>query len=117
MRLTDLAGFTLLADDEREVVVGATGRFWKMSPEVIPCDSTTFREAQPAGTARIAMNFLLIEDAESETQVSTQTRIQCADAETERSFGRYWRLIRPGSGLIRIAMLRALRREAEERTR
>lgn len=28
-------------------------------------------------------------------------------------FGRYWRLIRPASGAIRVAWLRAIRRQAE----
>ena len=45
--------------------------------------------------------------------LSTETRVHAADNATRRRFGRYWRLIRPFSGLIRIVFLRAARRRAE----
>ena len=113
--LTALGGFTLLADEPCEVVLGLTGRFWKLRGEILVGDATTYREAPPAGTARAVMNFLLESESAERTRVSTDTRIHCADLATQRTFGWYWRLIRPGSGLIRIAMLRALRRAAEEK--
>ncbi len=115
--LTALAGFTLLSDEASEVVVGLTGRFWKLRGEILESEPATFREAPPAGTARAAMNFRLEPESAERTRVSTDTRIHCADAATRRTFGWYWRLIRPGSGWIRIAMLREVRRIAEENTR
>ena len=39
-------------------------------------------------------------------------RILCLDPRSSRRFRLYWRLVRPFSGLIRIAMLRAVAREA-----
>lgn len=113
--LTALGSFTLLADEPCEVVLGLTGRFWKLRGEILVGDAATFRAAPPAGTARAVMNFLLESESAERTRVSTDTRIHCADAATRRTFGWYWRLIRPGSGLIRIAMLRAVRRAAEEK--
>jgi hypothetical protein len=44
-----------------------------------------------------------------------ETRLLCTDAASRRSFRR--RVIRPFSGLIRIALLRAVAREARGRTR
>jgi hypothetical protein len=45
--------------------------------------------------------------------VSTETRVLCTDPGSRRAFRRYWRIVRPFSGLIRIEMLRSIRREAE----
>ena len=113
--LTALAGFILLTDEPSEVVLGLTGRFWKLRGEILTSEPATFRDAPPAGSARAAMNFRLERESEGRTRVSTDTRIHCADAATRRTFGWYWRLIRPGSGMIRIAMLWEVRRKAEEK--
>ena len=113
--LTALTGFTLLTDETNEVVLGLTGRFWKLRGEILKSDPATFRDAPPAGSARAVMNFRLEPESAERTRVSTDTRIHCADLATRRTFGWYWRLIRPGSGLIRIAMLREVRRAAEEK--
>jgi hypothetical protein len=45
--------------------------------------------------------------------VATETRIVCTDEASRRAFLRYWRVIRPFSGLIRLEMLRLLRNAAE----
>jgi hypothetical protein len=49
--------------------------------------------------------------------VSTETRVLCTDERSRRAFRRYWTLVRPFSGLTRIEMLRAIRREAERHPR
>jgi len=41
--------------------------------------------------------------------VATETRIRCTDDASRRAFLRYWRVIRPFSGLIRMEMLRSIR--------
>jgi hypothetical protein len=108
-----LEGFVLLADEPHEVVLGLTGRFWKASGEVLPSQAATFRDAPPAGAARVAMNFLLTPQPGGATLVSTETRIHVPDAAARRKFAWYWRAIRLGSGAIRHAMLRAIARHAE----
>jgi hypothetical protein len=45
--------------------------------------------------------------------LSTETRVFATDAATRRRFAAYWRVIYPGSALIRIEWLRAIRRRAE----
>ncbi|HSI97482.1 MAG TPA: hypothetical protein VK926_03900, partial [Gaiellaceae bacterium] len=45
--------------------------------------------------------------------LSTETRVHVPDPGSRRKFRRYWLVIRPFSGLIRILMLRAARRRAE----
>jgi hypothetical protein len=45
--------------------------------------------------------------------LSTETRVHVEDPVARRKFARYWRVIRPFSGLIRILLLRAAKRRAE----
>jgi hypothetical protein len=45
--------------------------------------------------------------------LSTGTRVDAGGPETQRKFRRYWLVMRPFSGLIRIFFLRAARRRAE----
>jgi hypothetical protein len=46
-------------------------------------------------------------------RIETETRIAATDAGARRRFACYWRLVGPGSTLIRRDMLRASRRRAE----
>jgi hypothetical protein len=106
--------FALLArDPPRKLVLGITGRFWTLRGGVLPSRPETFREPPPPGSARAAWSFTLTPERNGATRLETETRIRCADAAARRAFGRYWRVIRPGSGLIRRALLRAVRRDAE----
>jgi hypothetical protein len=45
--------------------------------------------------------------------LSTETRVHVAEPAARRKFARYWRVIRPFSGLLRILVLRAAKRRAE----
>lgn len=45
--------------------------------------------------------------------LSTETPVHVADPAARRKFRRYWFVIRPFSGLIRILLLRAARKKAE----
>jgi hypothetical protein len=45
--------------------------------------------------------------------VTTETRVFATDAATRRRFAVYWRVIYPGSALIRVMWLRAIRLRAE----
>ncbi len=111
--LMAVRGGALLCDEPSEIVLGLTGRFWRAAGEILPTDAATFRDAPPVGAARVAMNFLLTPQPDGSTLVSTDTRIHCADETSRRAFAWYWRAIRLGSGAIRHAMLRALKRAAE----
>jgi hypothetical protein len=46
-------------------------------------------------------------------ELRTETRVLATDAASRQRFGRYWRLIRPGSALIRRTWLGAAKRRAE----
>ena len=48
--------------------------------------------------------------------LTTETRVHVPDPVSRRKFARYWRVIRPFSGLTRILLLRAAKRRAERKT-
>jgi hypothetical protein len=110
-------GFRIL--DERpptELVIGLEGQFWRATGNLCTPPAAEFgRHAPPPGTARAVWNFTVEARPDGGTRLATETRVLCADAAARRRFLPYWYLIRPGSGIIRHAMLRAIRRTAERR--
>jgi hypothetical protein len=106
------AGFVALWEDPNEVVFGGVGRFWQPAGGLRRVAPADFRDFAEPGFAKAAFNFRLEPDGER-TVVRTETRIASTDEHARRSFGRYWRVIGPGSALIRVAWLRAIRRRAE----
>jgi hypothetical protein len=58
------------------------------------------------------MNFLIAPDGPDGSLVSTETRVFANSAGAKRRFARYWRLIYPGSALIRRMWLRAVEKRA-----
>lgn len=94
------SGFVDLGRDDREVVFGTLLR---LSPA---------RSGAPRH-ARTAMNFLVEEEADGWSRLSTETRVLGSDEGARRSFAFYWRTIYPGSALIRRMWLQAVKRRAE----
>ncbi|MEO8634041.1 MAG: hypothetical protein ABI587_02080 [Gemmatimonadales bacterium] len=112
--LVDLthSDFVLLeAAPPQEIVLGITGRFWTLAAVIEPTPAERFREALPIGLAQAAWNFEVVATPDGAV-LSTETRVRCADPATRRQFLRYWRLVAPGSGLIRHAILGQVQREA-----
>jgi hypothetical protein len=100
-------GFEVVAEEPgRELVVVAIGQPWKLRGGARP-RGVDFRTFAEPGYAKMALNWRL-EDG----TLSTETRVQLTDANARRSFRRYWLVIRPFSGLIRRAWLRAIARRA-----
>jgi hypothetical protein len=93
------------------MVLGLTGQFWRL------------RGGDPRARCRTAEEFAAFARADACQAVvdfrvepgglSTETRVHVGDRRARRSFSRYWRVIRPFSGLTRILLLRAAKRRAE----
>jgi hypothetical protein len=84
------SGFRVLADDApRELVIGT-----RVAPRTVA-----------------VMNFLVGNDG----HVTTETRVFAQTESRVRKFAVYWRLIRPGSGIIRRSWLEAIKRRAESK--
>ncbi len=65
------------------------------------------------GFAKATMNFLVEEKPDGQCLVTTVTRVHAIGKATGRRFAVYWRIIYPGSALIRRMWLRAIRLRAE----
>lgn len=110
------AGFVLLGEmPQREIVLGAVGIFWSLrgGPSDRLASAHAFDAFVTPGYAKAAMNFLLEPLDGQRTRLRTETRIAAADPPSRRRFGRYWRVIHPGSALIRRMWLRAIKARAE----
>ncbi|HEV8365550.1 MAG TPA: hypothetical protein VGQ52_18670 [Gemmatimonadaceae bacterium] len=105
--------FLMLANDvDREIVVGTVVI---APPGARYTDARTpesFRSFNRPGFALAAMNFRLVPNGGAGTLLTTETRVYAADRATQRRFARYWRVIFPGSALIRRSWLAAIRRRA-----
>jgi hypothetical protein len=100
-------GFEVVAEEPgRELVVAAIGQPWKLRGGARP-RGVDFRTFDEPGYAKMALNWRF-EDG----TLSTETRVQLTGANASRSFRRYWLVVRPFSGLIRRAWLRAIARRA-----
>ncbi|HMG05220.1 MAG TPA: hypothetical protein VK581_07140 [Chthoniobacterales bacterium] len=107
--------FVLLGEEApHELVIGtvvsapatvwASGR--RLTPEV-------FHETLPPGFALATMNFLARPDNHGGSTISTETRIYANTPAALRQFVVYWRIIHPGSDVIRRMWLRAIKQRAE----
>ena len=115
--------FILLAEEpNREFVVGtlvAAPRGWRPTASRTPAGFKALAGSQSPGFALAAMNFYLEDCPIAKiaslpcTLLTTETRVYATDAASRRAFARYWRVIYPGSSLIRMMWLRAVRQRAE----
>lgn len=116
-RLPDLerAGFHVVAErPPQELLIGLVGRFWTPRGELGRCvTEESFRVGPPPGQALAGWNFTIAARGPGVSELRTETRVWCAP-DALRKFRLYWFVVRPGSGLIRRSMLRAIRRRAEQ---
>jgi hypothetical protein len=88
---------TVLEDVPGEgVVLTLSGQFWRL------------RGRGPEAPATAVIDFRALPGS-----LATETRVHVPDPVSRRKFGRYWRIVRPFSGLIRLVVLRAAKRRAE----
>ncbi len=108
------SGFLILdvsADDE--FVGGMVGRPWTAASPPRVATAEQFKSFQAPGNIKVVFNFLASSLGKGRTLLSTETRICGNDARARRIFGRYWRIIYPGSAIIRRVWLDAIAARAE----
>lgn len=107
------AGFVILGERAGdELLIGVAGKFWRPTGNIERVTAEEIRRFDRPGFAVGAWNFTLREDGDA-TLLATETRVRCTDDASRRSFLRYWRVIGPFSGAIRVAMLKSIRRAVE----
>jgi hypothetical protein len=107
----ELPGVVLEDVPDEGVVLGLTGQFWRMLGDRDrdrPRTADEFLAFTRRDTCKAVIDFRV-----GPTSLSTETRVHVADPVARRKFRLYWFVIRPFSGLIRILLLRAARRQAE----
>jgi hypothetical protein len=105
---------TLGEEPDREILVGTivvAPDGWRRRAVQTP---EAFRALSQPGFAKAAMNFHIADDGRGGSLVSTETRVFATDPSATRRFAAYWRLIYPGSAIIRRSWLQAVRRRAED---
>jgi hypothetical protein len=116
-----LLGGVLLDDSAAEgVVIGLTGQFWRLRGGRDlgrPRTATEFLAYDRPDVCKAVIDFRIAALAPRRCGVITETRVHVADAAARRAFRRYWRVVRPFSGLTRTLFLRAVRRRAENYAR
>ncbi len=105
--------FVLLGEADREIVLGTIGKFWQSDGGMHRFhNAEEFVAFNAPGFAKAAINFQISESGGA-TRLTTETRVVCTDDAARKNFSRYWRLIYPGSALIRVVWLRAIKQRAE----
>lgn len=110
------SNFLLLAEEtNRELVLGTIGQFWKLEggASVRISNPQEFLAFDRPEYAKATLNFSLEEQVAGHYRLRTETRIHVPDPQARRKFAAYWRVIYPGSALLRRMWLRAVRRRAE----
>jgi len=72
-----------------------------------------FADDREQGGVKIAYGFKVEDAGGGWSTISAETRVVALDDFTRRGMGRYWRLIVPGSGLLRLQWLEGIKKRAE----
>jgi hypothetical protein len=109
--------FLVLAEEpDQEIVLGtlvAVPPGWRPGGKPTPDGFKALIVTTNApGFASATMNFRIEDAGPAACTLTTETRVYATDASTRRRFAGYWRVIYPGSALIRRMWLRAIARRA-----
>src|SRR5206468_4388338 len=85
------AGFAEVRETDSELVLAGAGRPWRLR----------------GGRAERSFVRMTLRIAADGAHLTTETSVEPSDAAARRRFLRYWRVIRPFSGLVRRSWLRA----------
>ena len=105
------SGYLVDASEHEIVLFGAANVRDERRPDVRTVQQ--FVDYQERGSVKMAFDFRAEEAGDGWSEVSTETRVMALDDATRSGMGRYWRLIVPGSGLLRRQWLDGIKRRAE----
>lgn len=108
--------FVKLAEvPDREMVLGAVVLAPPGVRLAVASTPASFRALAAPGFAKAVMNFSVHPLGDGWTLIRTETRVFATDPASRDVFARYWRVILPGSALLRNMWLRAIKTRAEAR--
>ena len=102
----------ILGESEHEIVMcgGANVRAKRILQVRTLQEFADYREQ---GAVKMAFDFNVEDAGGGWSAINTETRVLATDDLTRRGMARYWRLIVPGSGLLRRQWLDGIKRRAE----
>ena len=103
-------GFTII---EENVPVENLIGFWvknKIEPITSPAG---FINNTISAKVKAVWNFYLEEIDSNKVKLSTETRVICTTAISRVTFGLYWMVVKPFSGVIRNRMLQIIKQDSE----
>ena len=98
-----------------EIVIGLIGQFWKANGNLQKFEPLEFITFDKPNFLKGAWNFKIDQKEVNSCSLSTETRVFCTDGISKRRFSKYWFVVKPFSGLIRMEMLRAIKKSAERK--
>jgi len=111
-------GWGVLAEvPSHEIVFGAVTQPWLAKPVFRVLGPEEFMNFQEPGYVKIAWTLRADPISSRESVARTETRATTTDAFARAKLRRYWSMVSPGVVLSRRALLRAVKTEAERRTR
>ena len=105
------SGF-LLGGSEHEIVMFGASNVREQRPSGVRT-SQEFVDYREQGAVKMAFDFNVEDAGGGWSTISTETRVMALDDSTRSGMGRYWRLIVPGSGLLRLQWLEGIKKRAE----
>ncbi len=110
------SGFLMLDDKTPyEYVGGMAGKPWSNSKPPIIAGPDEFRAFSTPGNIKVTFNLTVTDLKDGTSRLSSETRIACIDESAKKIFSRYWRIIYPGSAIIRRVWLNAIAEHAVSR--
>lgn len=105
------SGYVVGGSEHEIVTCGGVNVRAKRSLEVRTLqECADYREQ---GAVKMAYDFYVDDAGSGWTTITTETRVLATDGLTSRGMARYWRLIVPGSGLLRLQWLEGIKRRSE----
>ncbi|RPI25894.1 MAG: hypothetical protein EHM61_13175 [Acidobacteria bacterium] len=111
--LNPASGFIKLDEDSQEIVFGMAGRPWAAGRPLRWESKEAFQAFNAPHSVKIVCNLRVEDEGGGWSRIVTETRIRATDDSARRTMGMYWRMVYPGSGMIRRNWLNAIRDRAE----
>ena len=111
-------GWGVLAElPGREIVMGGVTQPWDANPVFRALPPNEFAAFCEPGYVKIISTLRVDGHGDGRSVFRTETRAVATDPESRRKFRRYWAFLSPGIIAIRMALLPAIKAEAEKRWR
>jgi hypothetical protein len=109
-------GWGVLAEEpEREIVLGTVTQPWRGDVQFRALTPDEFVAFDRAGYVKLVTALAVEPLGADASRFRVETRVAATDATARARFRGYWAVFSPGIRLIRLAALRVVRRDAEQR--